>query len=186
MLAYGGYLDRDEAGPRNAVAAYHRGAVVARQVKHHLPNYGVFDEHRHFQPGRALDIVRLHGIDIGLAICQDLWEDGGPVTALGAAGVDLVVAPNASPYERSKDDLRLPLAARRAREAGAPLVYTNLIGGQDDLVFDGDSFVVAADGTLLARAPQFVEHLLLTDLDLSTGGHTAEGEFHGCGCGGTG
>ncbi|WP_090014184.1 NAD+ synthase [Lentzea albidocapillata] len=179
ILAYVGYLDRDEAGPRNAVAALYRGVVVARQFKHHLPNYGVFDEHRHFQPGHTLDVVRLHGIDIGLAICQDLWEDGGPVTALGAAGVDLVVAPNASPYERSKDDLRLPLAARRAREAGAPLVYTNLIGGQDDLVFDGDSFVVAADGALLSRAPQFVEHLLLTDLDLPAGGHTTEGEFHG-------
>ncbi|MGH3436786.1 MAG: NAD+ synthase, partial [Sciscionella sp.] len=91
---------------------------------------------------------------------------GGPISALGRLGVDLVVSPNASPYERSKDDQRLPLVARRAAEAGAPLVYTNQVGGQDDLVFDGDSIVAAADGTLLARAPQFTEHLLTLDLEL--------------------
>jgi len=128
----------DEAGPRDAAAALYGGEVVARQYKHHLPNYGVFDEHRWFKAGASLDVVRLHGLDIGMVICEDIWQEGGPVSALGEAGVDLVVSPNASPYERSKDDIRLPLVARRAAEAGAPLVYTNLVGGQDDLVFDGD------------------------------------------------
>ncbi|MGC7099550.1 NAD+ synthase [Amycolatopsis lurida] len=179
VLTYVGYLDLDEAGPRDAAAALYRGEVVARQFKHHLPNYGVFDEHRYFKPGTTLDVVRLHGIDIGMVICEDIWQDGGPIAALGKAGVDLVVAPNASPYERSKDDIRLPLIARRAAEAGAPLVYTNQVGGQDDLVFDGDSIVVAADGRLLARAPQFTEHLLVLDMDIDAGGHAADGELAG-------
>ncbi|MQA12223.1 MAG: NAD+ synthase [Pseudonocardiaceae bacterium] len=179
VTAVVGYLETDRVGPRDAAAVLYDGEVVASQYKHHLPNYGVFDERRYFKAGETLDIVRLHGVDVGMVICEDIWQDGGPVAALGEAGVDLVVAPNASPYERSKDDVRLPLIARRAAEAGAPLVYTNLIGGQDDLVFDGDSIVVGANGELLARAPQFVEHLLVVDLDLATGGHTAEGDFEG-------
>ncbi|WP_040922067.1 NAD+ synthase [Saccharomonospora xinjiangensis] len=166
VLVVVGYLDADEEGPRNAAAVLYRGEVVARQYKHHLPNYGVFDERRYFKPGHELAVVRLHGVDLGMVVCEDLWQDGGPVTALGAYGVDLVLSPNASPYERSKDDVRLPLVARRAAEAKAPIVYTNQVGGQDDLVFDGDSIVVAEDGTLLARAPQFVEQLLVVDLDL--------------------
>ncbi|NYI87364.1 NAD+ synthase (glutamine-hydrolyzing) [Amycolatopsis endophytica] len=178
LLVYVGYLDVDDVGPRDAAAALYRGEVVARQFKHHLPNYGVFDEQRWFKAGRTLDVLRLHGVEIGMAICEDLWQAGGPVTALGAAGVDLVVSPNASPYERSKDDIRLPLVARRAAEAGAALVYANQVGGQDDLVFDGDSFVVGADGELLARAPQFTEHLLVADLSLESGGCTT-GTFEG-------
>ncbi|MCP2170363.1 NAD+ synthase [Goodfellowiella coeruleoviolacea] len=166
VAAFVGYLDIDEDGPRNAAAVLYRGEVVATQYKHHLPNYGVFDERRYFKPGRTLDVVRLHGVDIGMVICEDLWQDGGPVAALGQLGVDLVVSPNASPYERNKDDVRLPLVAGRAREAGAPLAYVNLVGGQDELVFDGDSMLVGADGTLLTRAAQFVEQLLVVDLDL--------------------
>ena len=174
------YLDRDDVGARDAVAVLHGGKVVATQFKHHLPNYGVFDERRYFKPGQTLDILRIHGLEVGLVICEDIWQEGGPISALGAAGVDVVVAPNASPYERDKDDVRLPLVARRAAEANAPLVYVNLVGGQDDLVFDGDSMAVAADGTLLTRAPQFVEHLTVLDLDLPGGaGRTAGrvGEF---------
>ncbi|MBB3052724.1 NAD+ synthase (glutamine-hydrolyzing) [Prauserella isguenensis] len=179
LLTYVGYLDQDEAGPRNAVAALLGGEVVATQYKHHLPNYGVFDERRNFKPGAELDVVRLHGVDIGMVVCEDLWQDGGPVAALGEAGVDLVVSPNASPYERAKDDVRLPLVASRAREAGAPVVYTNCVGGQDDLVFDGDSIVVGADGTLLARARQFAEQVLVTDVEVQEATHTAEGGFAG-------
>jgi NAD+ synthase (glutamine-hydrolysing) len=174
VAVFVGYLDRDDAGPRNAAAVLYQGAVVARQFKHFLPNYGVFDEYRIFKPGNELDVVRLHGLDIGMVICEDIWQDGGPIAALGAAGVDLVLVPNASPYERNKDDQRLPLVAGRAREAGAPLAYVNWVGGQDELVFDGDSIVVDAAGNVLARAPQFVEHLLVLDLDLPAGdGHTS-------------
>ncbi|MFE2751400.1 NAD+ synthase [Actinosynnema sp. NPDC059335] len=179
LVAFVGYLDRDERGMRNAAAVLHRGEVVARQHKHHLPNYGVFDERRYFTPGDALDVVRVHGVEVGMVICEDLWQDGGPVAALGEAGVDLVVSPNASPYERKKDDARLPLVARRAVEAGAPLAYVNLVGGQDELVFDGDTMVVGADGGLITRAPQFVEHLVVLDLDLPGGAPRTEGEHGG-------
>ncbi|MCC8251636.1 NAD+ synthase [Saccharothrix luteola] len=179
LAVFVGYLDRDERGMRNAAAVLHRGEVVARQHKHHLPNYGVFDERRYFTPGDTLDVVRVHGVEVGMVICEDLWQDGGPIAALGEAGVDLVVSPNASPYERKKDDARLPLVARRAVEAGAPLAYVNLIGGQDELVFDGDTMVVSADGSLITRAPQFVEHLVVLDLDLPGGAPRAEGGYGG-------
>jgi NAD+ synthase (glutamine-hydrolysing) len=169
------YLDRDEVGPRDAVAVLHGGKVVARQFKHHLPNYGVFDEQRYFKPGHTLDILRIHGLEVGMVICEDIWQEGGPIAALGAAGVDLVLVPNASPYERNKDDARLRLVRRRAAEAGAPLVYVNLVGGQDDLVFDGDSMVVGADGVVVTRLPQFVEQLAVLDLDVPGGAARTEG-----------
>jgi NAD+ synthase (glutamine-hydrolysing) len=181
VAVFVGYLDVDDAGPRNAAAVLYQGKVVARQFKHFLPNYGVFDEYRIFKPGSSLEIVRLHGLDIGMVICEDIWQDGGPIAACGAAGVDLVLVPNASPYERNKDDQRLPLVQRRAREAGAPMAYVNWVGGQDELVFDGDSMVVDADGTLLARAPQFVEHLLVVDLDVPSGRYGTVGAVQGFG-----
>jgi NAD+ synthase (glutamine-hydrolysing) len=152
--------------PRNAAALLHGGRVVARYFKRHLPNYGVFDEARYFVPGNELPIVRFRGIDLALTICEDLWVEGGPCGVAGKAGVDLVVSPNASPYERAKDDLRLPLVQRRAAEARATILYCNQVGGQDELVFDGDSLAVSPSGELLARAPQFVEHLLTVDLEI--------------------
>jgi NAD+ synthase (glutamine-hydrolysing) len=174
-----GYLDRDAAGPRNAVAVLSGGQVVARQFKHHLPNYGVFDERRYFVPGTTLTVLRLHGLEIGMVICEDLWQEGGPIAALAEAGVDLLVAPNASPYERDKDDTRFALVARRAAEAGAPLAYANLVGGQDELVFDGDSMVVDQHGQLLVRAPRFTEQLTVLDLDLPGGSPPARGGHAG-------
>jgi NAD+ synthase (glutamine-hydrolysing) len=103
-------------------------------------------------------------VDVAIAICEDLWQDGGPVTVTCAAGAGLLVVPNASPYERGKDDTRLELCQRRAREAGAVLAYANMIGGQDELVFDGDSIIVDGRGGLLARGPQFEEALIVADL----------------------
>jgi NAD+ synthase (glutamine-hydrolysing) len=160
-----GYLD-DEGGARNAAALLQNGGVVGRYFKHHLPTYGVFDEDRYFTAGSDLSVIRFGGVDIGLTICEDVWQDGGPFTAARAAEVGLLLNINGSPYERDKDDLRLPLVRRRAREAGAPVVYVNQVGGQDELVFDGDSFVVDGTGELLARAPQFVEGLFFVELDL--------------------
>ncbi|REF34954.1 NAD+ synthase [Thermasporomyces composti] len=172
-----GYLDRDPEGydrlgrpkgsPQNAAAIVHGGRVVARAVKHHLPNYGVFDEYRYFVPGDTLQVVTVHGIDIAVVICEDLWQEGGPVRATRAAGAGLLLAINASPYERTKDDERLKLVTRRAREAMCPLAYVNMVGGQDELVFDGDSIVVDESGTVVTRAPQFSEGLLTVDLDLA-------------------
>ncbi|WP_436787192.1 NAD+ synthase [Yinghuangia sp. YIM S10712] len=171
-----GYLDRratatprlglPAGAPQNAVAVLSGGRVVIRSAKHHLPNYGVFDEFRYFVPGDKLAVVRVHGVDVALAICEDLWQDGGPVAAVRAAGAGLLVVVNGSPYELAKDDVRLELAGRRAAEAGCALAYVNMVGGQDELVFDGDSLVVDSAGTVLARAPQFEEALLVTDLDL--------------------
>ena len=167
-----GYLDRapadgdDPGRPQNCAAVLHRGQVVARYAKHHLPNYGVFDEYRLFAPGRDLVVVRVHGVDVALAICEDIWQAGGPVAMTRDAGAELLLVLNGSPYERDKDDARLALACRHAAEAGCTLAYLNLVGGQDDLVFDGDSLVVDARGRILARAPQFTEDLLVVDLDL--------------------
>src|SRR6202167_1289210 len=157
--------------PLDAAAVLHDGRVVITSAKHHLPNYGVFDEYRYFVPGNTLPVFRLpvadgEQVDIAIAICEDLWQDGGPVAVCARAGASLLVVPNASPYERGKDDVRVELCVRRAREAGAALAYANLIGGQDELVFDGDSILVAADGALIARGPQFEEALVVADLDL--------------------
>ncbi|WP_322780257.1 NAD+ synthase [Frankia sp. Cas4] len=159
-------LGRPAGEPQNAAAVLWRGEVVARYAKHHLPNYGVFDEFRYFVPGHDFPVVRLHGVDVALTICEDLWQDGGPVAVARAAEVGLLVCINGSPYERGKAFQRDELAARRAREAGAALAYVNLVGGQDELVFDGGSLVVDAAGRLLARAEQFTETLLTVDLDL--------------------
>ena len=117
------------------------------------------------------------GIDVAIAICEDLWQEGGPVAVTRRAGASLLVVPNASPYERGKDDVRLALCVRCAAEAGAALAYVNLIGGQDELVFDGGSLLVTADGGVLARGPQFDEALIVNDLDLpGADGPSTEGE----------
>ena len=159
-------LGTPKGAPQNAAAVVHRGRVAARYAKHHLPNYGVFDEYRYFVPGRSLTVARVHGADVAIAICEDIWQEGGPVAGAREAGAGLLLVINGSPYERNKDDVRLDLAVRRAAGAGCTLAYVNMVGGQDELVFDGDSLVVAADGTLLARAAQFETELLVVDLDL--------------------
>ncbi|MBV7668355.1 NAD+ synthase [Streptomyces halstedii] len=171
-----GYLDRSEhpasrygqpaGSPRNAGAVLHRGEVALNFAKHHLPNYGVFDEFRYFVPGDSMPVVRVRGIDVALAICEDLWQDGGRVPATRAAGAGLLLSVNASPYERDKDDTRLELVRRRAREAGCTTAYLAMMGGQDELVFDGDSIVVDKDGEVVARAPQFSEGSVILDLEL--------------------
>ncbi|MFE7411731.1 NAD+ synthase [Streptomyces laurentii] len=180
-----GYLDRSEhdeprlgrpaGSPTNAAAVLHRGEVVLRFAKHHLPNYGVFDEYRYFVRGDTLPVIRVHGVDVALAICEDLWQDGGRVPAAREARAGLLLSVNASPYERNKDDTRLALVRTRAREAGCATAYVAMTGGQDELVFDGDSIVVDAEGEVLARAPQFTETSLLIDLDLPAADPAAPG-----------
>ena len=176
-----GYLDRrtdlaartglPAGAPQDAAALVYGGRVVITSAKHHLPNYGVFDEFRYFVPGDTLPVFRVpasdgESVEVAIAICEDLWQDGGPVSVCRRSGAALLVVPNASPYERGKDDVRLDLVVRRAREAGSALAYANMVGGQDELVFDGDSILVTADGTLAARGPQFAEALVVADLDL--------------------
>jgi len=167
MTAVVGYLDEDSKGaPQNAVAIIHRGQIVGRYIKHHLPNYGVFDEFRNFVPGTSSMVFRVHGIDVGVAICEDIWRFEGPVQQLAARTPGLVVVPNGSPFEREKDDQRAGLVSQRAQEIGAPLCYVNMTGGQDDLVFDGDSIVVDAQGRTIARAPQFDDGLMVVDVEV--------------------
>lgn len=155
--------DQDRRG-HNAAAVLHRGRVVADYAKHHLPNYGVFDEQRYFHAGQRSCRIRIGGADVALMICEDLWVSAGPLTDFGQEPPGLLLVLNGSPYERNKDDVRLDLCAQRAREVGCAVAYVNLWGGQDELVFDGGSLIVDAAGELQARAPQFVDHLLIADV----------------------
>ncbi len=151
---------------KNVVSVCHGGDIVATYAKHHLPNYGVFDEFRTFVPGTDNLIVRIGGVDCGVIICEDLWRDDGPIQTLTGYPIGLLLVPNASPFERDKDEVRLPLVTRRATSMKTTVCYTNIVGGQDDLVFDGDSMVVGPGGELLARSPQFIDHLIVVDCDV--------------------
>ena len=184
LVAVVGYLDRTDepdhpkgGHPLNVAAVLHQGQVLCSYAKHHLPNYGVFDEYRYFKPGNELHVLRIRGIDVAIAICEDLWQDGGPVAATAEANAGLLAVINASPYERDKDDARGDLVTRRAREAGCPLAYVNMVGGQDELVFDGDTMIASDDGKLVVRALQFVEDLVVADLDLAPGTASMQAEL---------
>ena len=168
IVAIIGYLDQVDGAPQNMVAVISGGQIRARYAKCHLPNYGVFDEFRNFVPGDKTLVVRIHGVDVGIAICEDLWIDGGITEQLANRKPGLIVVPNGSPYERNKDDVRLALVTKRARQASAPLVYVNMTGGQDDLVFDGDSIVVDGQGSVIARAPQFEDGIAVVDIEVAT------------------
>ena len=150
--------------PMNSAAVIFAGKIQGHYNKHHLPNYGVFDEFRHFVSGDESLVVRAFGADIAIAICEDLWQEGGPVARVKDSGASLLLVLNGSPYERNKDDVRLELVRNRASQANATLAYVNMVGGQDELVFDGDSIVVSPTGEVLARANQFVPELLLVDV----------------------
>ncbi len=162
-----------KGSPQNCAAFLHRGQARVRYAKHHLPNYGVFDEARYFVSGDTTEVARICGVDVAFCICEDLWQDG-PSAAAKAADAGLLLVINGSPYETNKDDVRLELVSRRAREAGCALAYVNMVGGQDELVFDGDSIVVDGDGTTVARAGQFTDELVVADLDLPSGGVVPE------------
>ena len=159
IVAVVGYLDQ---GPKNAVAIIHDGKIKARYVKRHLPNYGVFDEFRNFVAGDQTLVVRIHGVDVAVAICEDIWHS---LESIASRTPGLLVVPNGSPFERNKDDVRLALVQKRAQEIDSPIAYVNMTGGQDDLVFDGDSIVVAADGMVLARTAQFEDQVAVVDID---------------------
>jgi NAD+ synthase (glutamine-hydrolysing) len=185
LIGYLDYLDQHQeilgsprGGAVNAVAVVHSGAVRARYVKHHLPNYGVFDEARYFIPGTEPLVINVDGVTVCIAVCEDLWQNGGPVEWARESRADVLAVLNASPYERNKDDVRLDLCNRRAQESGAALVYVNLVGGQDELVFDGDSLVVDSAGALVARAPQFESGVMVVDVPALQRGGVGSIEFH--------
>ena len=181
VLVFVGYLRRTNdseaktlgvprGGPMNCAAVIYDGEIQTSYAKHHLPNYGVFDEYRYFVPGNDSVLIRAFGVDIAVAICEDLWQDGGPVSQVKANGAGLLVVLNGSPYERDKDDVRLNLVKRRALEADVPLAYVNMVGGQDELVFEGDSIIVSKTGDVIERALQFEVDMLIVDLDIAPAG----------------
>lgn len=149
----------------NRAFVLHQGKVIANYSKHHLPNYSVFDEYRNFVPGHDHGCFELFGFRFALAICEDIWQAGGPVSRISEFGTQLTLVLNGSPFEIDKDDRRLHLVQELATGQNTAVSYVNLVGGQDDLVFDGDSIFVSADGSLVARGEQFAQDLVLIDFD---------------------
>jgi NAD+ synthase (glutamine-hydrolysing) len=158
-----GFVDRDAAGLHNAAAVLRRGRVHARYAKCKLPNYGVFDERRTFTPGVDATVVDVAGTQVGISICEDAWYPGLPFDDY--RGVPIVANLNGSPYHRGKADERLEVLRARAAETGAWIVYVNTVGGQDELVFDGGSLIVAPDGSVPCRAARFDEDLLVATIE---------------------
>jgi len=148
----------------NAAAVCHQGRVVGTYQKQLLPNYAVFDEQRYFTRGTELPLWEIGGLPVGVTICEDAWQFGGPIPGLGAGGARVVLNINGSPFSANKGRVRERLIGGLAREADCPIAYVNLLGGQDELVFDGDSFVCDAAGTVVARAEAFVEQVLVVDV----------------------
>lgn len=162
-----GYVDAGR-DLHNAAAVCAGGEVLGTYLKRHLPNYAVFDEARYFAPGHGdPTLFGIAGVNVGVSICEDAWDPGGPIAVQAAGGAELVVNLNASPYYAGRLAERERMLATRAADASCALVYVNQVGGQDELVFDGASLVFDADGGLVARAPQFVEGTHVVEIDVS-------------------
>jgi len=166
LLTVLGFVDTDGQHLYNAAAICHSGEVKAIYRKQLLPNYGVFDERRYFEPGDRHTLIETgHGV-IGVCVCEDIWSPTGPAIAQGDAGAQVVLNINASPFHKGKLDERATMLGERARHSRASVVYVNLVGGQDELVFDGGSLVIDSEGRLTARLAQFVERLEIVDVPL--------------------
>lgn len=158
----------------NAVVVLDGGEVIAERYKVDLPNYGEFDEKRVFDSGDLLGPVSFRGIRLGIPICEDIWGDLGVAETLAESGAELLLVPNGSPYQRDKLDQRHQVALRQIIETGLPLIYANQVGGQDELVYDGGSFILNADHSLALQMPQFVEHIALTQWSRADDGWVCE------------
>ena len=152
---------RDQGKCYNAALLLDGGTVAASRFKVDLPNYGVFDEKRVFVPGPMPGPINFRGVRLGVPICEDIWS-ADVVETLAESGAEILIVPNGSPFEAGKQDRRIQLAVQRVTETNLPLLYVNQVGGQDELVFDGASFAIGADRSLVAQAPSFTEHLMLT------------------------
>jgi NAD+ synthase (glutamine-hydrolysing) len=163
-----GYVDTDGSGRLvNAAAVCHEGRVIGRYDKRLLPNYGVFDEQRWFTPGQGPSVPYLvAGVPVGVTICEDMWFEGGPMADQARDGARLLVNLNASPYSQGRRSERIAVLAERVAETACPIVYVNQVGGQDELVFDGASLAMSAEGTVIASAAQFGEAVMLVDVDV--------------------
>jgi NAD+ synthase (glutamine-hydrolysing) len=169
IVAVVGYPERAE-DVHNSAAVLADGAIQASYRKLHLPNYGVFDELRYFQPGQRGATIQVDGVTVGLTICEDIWQPGPPLSDEALSGARVIVNLSASPYDAGKGTRRERMLQQRARDELTAVAFCNLVGGQDELVFDGHSLVLDHEGTVLARAPQFEEALLLAEVDPVTVG----------------
>ncbi|MFL3021883.1 MAG: NAD+ synthase [Candidatus Poriferisodalaceae bacterium] len=166
-VAVVGFPEQDGDRIYNSAAVCHQGAVTGIYRKQLLPNYSVFDEKRYFTPGvSAGPIFQIAGVMVGISICEDQWFDEGPLNDQIASGVGLAISLNASPYQRGKDAARASTVIERVTSHKIPVVYVNQVGGQDELIFDGSSFVANSEGELVARLPQFEEAVQIVDLDV--------------------
>jgi len=162
-----GFVD-DAEGCWNAAGVAAHGRLAGVYHKRELPNYGVFDERRYFQPGTGKTVLHhVAGVAFGVSVCEDAWIPGGPMNQMAAAGAEAIFNLNASPYHVGKLDQRLGVLRQRVSETGCSIVYVNLVGGQDELVFDGASLVLDPDGRVIAQAPAFQEHLLIAEIEVA-------------------
>jgi NAD+ synthase (glutamine-hydrolysing) len=166
LVAIVGFVDSEGGRLFNAAAICHDGRVAAVYRKQRLPNYGVFDERRYFAEGRRHRLLETNDGIVGVCVCEDAWPDDGPLVSQGDAGAQMIVNINASPFHKGKLAERAQLLGERARQAKASIAYVNMVGGQDELVFDGGSTVIGPDGELVARAPQFEEDFVVVDVPL--------------------
>ncbi len=173
ITAVVGFVDED-GGIYNAAAVISGGRLVDTYHKKHLPNYGVFDEYRYFRAGRRYPVYNLGGISIGVNICEDIWNEKGPARVQALAGAQLIININASPYHMGKALFRERLVSSRAREYGVTIAYVNTVGGQDELVFDGGSFIAGESGEILAKGKYFSEDFIIADIVI--GGKTRRGK----------
>jgi NAD+ synthase (glutamine-hydrolysing) len=167
VTAVVGFVDFD-GDLFNAAAVISDGRVAGKYHKNFLPNYGVFDEMRYFKAGDTSQVFEIAGARVGVNVCEDIWYPEGPARSQSLAGADVIVNINGSPFHHGKRAFRERMIATRAADNAVYLCYVNLVGGQDELVFDGNSMVFDQDGELVARAPSFEEHLLLVDIDLDS------------------
>lgn len=165
IIAVVGFVDLGE-NAFNAAAVVADGRFVGRYHKQFLPNYGVFDENRYFEAGTESTVYTIAGVQVGVNICEDIWYAEGPTRDQALAGAEAIININGSPYHRGKASYREEMIATRARDNVVPVCYVNMVGGQDELVFDGHSMVFDHEGKLIARAPQFAEELLVVDVDV--------------------
>ncbi|MDT7713758.1 MAG: hypothetical protein QOG46_2661, partial [Pseudonocardiales bacterium] len=169
IVAVVGYPER-AIDVHNSAAVLADGAVQASYRKQHLPNYGVFDELRYFQPGLRAATIEIDGVTVGLTICEDIWQPGPPLSDEALTGARIIVNLSASPYHAGKGASRTRMLAQRARDDLTIVAFCALVGGQDELVFDGDSVILDHEGAVIARAPQFEETLVIADIDPTTAG----------------
>jgi len=165
-----GFVDGDD-GIYNAAAIIHDGKLIDKYHKILLPNYGVFDEYRYFRPGNECPVYTIGGVGVGINICEDMWHGVGPDNFQARAGAGLIINISASPYHKGKGNERKKLFSDHARDNLANVVYNNLVGGQDELVFDGDSFIINEKGEVIVQGKQFEEDLIVADIDVETAHH---------------